>query len=119
MLHGEIGDTIGKNKIKLASLKNHNIDYLALGHYHTYTVGQIDERGTYVYSGCLEGRGFDECGEKGFVVLDVEEKVNHTFIPHSFPLDKAYIDRIITKKKKTPLITILHVRPTQKMKNVK
>jgi len=34
------------------------------------------------YCGCLEGRGFDECGEKGYVLLEVQDgKVKSTFVP--------------------------------------
>jgi DNA repair exonuclease SbcCD nuclease subunit len=60
----------GELTVNIAALKNKNIDYLALGHYHSYKCAEIDGRGIYVYSGCLEGRGFDECGDKGFVLLD-------------------------------------------------
>ena len=74
MLHGEAGDSIGEGKISLSRLKNKNIDYLALGHYHTACRADIDERGISVYSGCLEGRGFDECGEKGFMVYDTDTR---------------------------------------------
>lgn len=77
-LHGQLGE------INLGNLKNKNIDYLALGHVHEYQNGPIDNRGMYCYSGCLEGRGFDECGEKGFVVLDVDEKkltASFSFVP--------------------------------------
>ena len=56
-------------------LKEKNIDYLALGHIHEYSQGQIDLRGKYAYSGCLEGRGFDELGEKGFILIDVSDGV--------------------------------------------
>lgn len=73
MLHGQIGDANGVHKINLAKLRNKHIDYLALGHLHTFSDGAIDERGKYVYSGCLEGRGFDELGVKGFVELDITE----------------------------------------------
>jgi DNA repair exonuclease SbcCD nuclease subunit len=63
----------GETKIiDITALKNKNIDYLALGHYHSYKCADIDGRGIYVYSGCLEGRGFDECGDKGFVLLDTD-----------------------------------------------
>ncbi len=48
-----------------------NIDYLALGHFHSLKEGALGSRGRYCYSGCLEGRGFDECGDKGFVRLDI------------------------------------------------
>ena len=41
----------------------------------------LDERGTYAYAGCLEGRGFDELGAKGFVLLNVEDKIEARFVP--------------------------------------
>ena len=77
LLHGQIRDAFGENdreNIPLRSLREKNIDYLALGHLHTYRSGELDARGIYAYSGCLEGRGFDECGEKGFVELDISEE---------------------------------------------
>lgn len=85
MLHG--GKTGGRDydnpdTVNLDALKHKNIDYLALGHLHTYQTGALDKRATYCYSGCLEGRGFDECGEKGFVVLDLgPEGHTTTFVP--------------------------------------
>lgn len=48
-----------------------HIDYIAAGHIHQFRIIPIDRRCTFCYSGCLEGRGFDECGEKGFVLLTV------------------------------------------------
>jgi len=54
---------------------NKNIDYLALGHYHSLKEGSLGSRGRFCYSGCLEGRGFDECGEKGFVRLHIENGI--------------------------------------------
>lgn len=82
MLHGQISDSFSGGTINLKKLKNKNIDYLALGHIHKPSQGQIDERGEYVYCGCLEGRGFDEPGEHGFVLLSTEkDKHTHTFVP--------------------------------------
>ncbi|MDE7265281.1 MAG: DNA repair exonuclease, partial [Clostridia bacterium] len=44
--------------------------------------GALDSRGEWAYSGCLEGRGFDETGEKGFIELDIENgKIANRFIP--------------------------------------
>lgn len=77
VLHGQeaIHKSKDKNvKISLRELKNKNIDYLALGHVHEYKKEKLDSRGVYCYSGCLEGRGFDECGEHGFVVIDIDEE---------------------------------------------
>lgn len=76
-LHGQIGEYRSAHQaenISLSELKNKNIDYLALGHVHSYVCEKLDARGVYCYSGCLEGRGFDECGQKGFVVLDIDEQ---------------------------------------------
>jgi DNA repair exonuclease SbcCD nuclease subunit len=87
MLHGQETEGNVKDKaeiINLKALRNKGIDYLALGHIHGYKYNQLDARGNYCYAGCLEGRGFDECGEHGFVVLDVDEKTGkytHEFIP--------------------------------------
>ena len=84
MLHGGIGTACGEDMINLNLLKNRGIDYLALGHIHSYQTGPLDETGSYCYPGCLEGRGFDECGEKGFVLLTVEDgSVAHEFVPFS------------------------------------
>lgn len=82
MLHGQISNSLSGGNINLKKLKNKNIDYLALGHIHKPSQGSIDERGEYVYSGCLEGRGFDESGEHGFVLLDIDKgKIMHNFVP--------------------------------------
>lgn len=85
VLHGQITKYNLKDnseKIHLSKLKNKNIDYLALGHIHSFEIDKLDSRGVYCYSGCMEGRGFDECGEKGFVLLEIEDKkLNYQFIP--------------------------------------
>ena len=84
VMHGQESENSVKDKteiINLKKLKNKNIDYLALGHIHSYKKEKLDNRGEYCYSGCLEGRGFDECGDKGFVLLDIEKgKINSEFI---------------------------------------
>ncbi len=82
MLHGQVGDVSGKDKVNIKKLRDKNIDYLALGHIHKYNCAKLDERGIYAYSGCIEGRGFDEAGERGFVVYDTDE-MSATFVPFS------------------------------------
>lgn len=75
MLHGQESKYDSKmdaDIINLKALENKNIDYLALGHIHSYKTKRLDSRGKYAYSGCLEGRGFDECGDKGFVEVSIE-----------------------------------------------
>ena len=74
VLHGQLYENGGSNELAINKrlLQHRNIDYLALGHIHAYRSGGIDTRGIYCYPGCLEGRGFDECGSHGFVVLDID-----------------------------------------------
>ena len=68
--------------VSIPMLKNKFIDYLVLGHIHSYSEGVIDERGMYAYCGCPDGRGFDETGVKGFVLLDTDgKKLNKKFVP--------------------------------------
>ncbi len=85
VLHGQIAKYNSSSKgevIALPKLKDKNIDYLALGHIHYYLLEKLDKRGEYCYCGCLEGRGFDECGEKGVVLLEIDDKkVLSKFIP--------------------------------------
>ncbi|MDO4939367.1 MAG: metallophosphoesterase [Lachnospiraceae bacterium] len=73
-MHGQDAVTLrkdGAQTISIRDLKNKNIDYLALGHIHSYKEEKLDGRGTYCYPGCLESRGYDETGDHGFVVLDI------------------------------------------------
>ncbi len=85
LLHGQTEKYRSADKaetVALGALKNKNIDYLALGHIHSYRYETLDSRGAYCYCGCPEGRGFDECGEKGFVWLETgEDGITHTFVP--------------------------------------
>lgn len=73
-LHGQKSAAAARDNapiISIRDLKNKGIDYLALGHIHSYKTEKLDNRGTYCYPGCLEARGFDETEEHGFVVLDI------------------------------------------------
>lgn len=83
MLHGQIADSPGSGRICLSRLREKYIDYLALGHIHSYSLGSLDSRGSWCYCGCLEGRGYDETGEKGFVVLDTDNLSAPQFVPRS------------------------------------
>ena len=77
MLHGQISESAGMlggedETVPLTAFKGRNIDYLALGHEHAFRHKRLDARGTWCYPGCPEGRGFDECGAHGFVVLTLD-----------------------------------------------
>lgn len=97
MLHGMMTEYSVKDQpdtFSLRQLRGKNIDYLALGHIHSYRRERLDERGVWCYCGCLEGRGFDECGPKGYVELETAQgSVASRFVPfgsrtlHEVPVD--------------------------------
>ncbi len=81
VLHGELSErTKAPDKIGIKDIERMPIDYLALGHYHSYSAVDIGKRTTAVYCGTPEGRGFDEAGDKGYVVIDTDGR----FITHRF-----------------------------------
>ena len=85
--HGDI-----TSDINLPSLRSKNIDYLALGHIHQNKLEKLDERGVYSYSGSLASRGFDECGLKGFYLIDTQVK-SYTFkVVNALIFEKIDID---------------------------
>lgn len=86
VLHGELADrTDAPDKIGMRELKDLPIDYLALGHYHTYSETRFSERGRAVYCGTPEGRGFDETGDKGYVIIDTDfHSVRSRFVKRAF-----------------------------------
>lgn len=82
VLHGELRDTTDEGVIGIRDAKDKGIDYLALGHYHTYSETKIDDRCLAVYSGTPEGRGFDELGEMGYAVIDTDnDRITQRFVP--------------------------------------
>ena len=82
MLHGQTAESEGAGNIVLSRLRGKNIDYLALGHVHSFASGRLDGRGVYAYCGCLEPRGFDEPGQKGYISLACAPGgAEYTFVP--------------------------------------
>ncbi len=85
VLHGEAGvKDSAYRSISQQAIADSGLDYLALGHVHKCS-GVQKNGGTYwAYPGCLEGRGFDETGEKGFLFGSVDKgSVNMRFVPFS------------------------------------
>ena len=74
VLHGEIAQSEGGNSynpITLSDIGESGVDYLALGHRHTYS-GILREKNTsYAYAGCPQGRGFDELYDKGVILGEI------------------------------------------------
>ena len=83
VLHGAVKEHSGEGEgISLPDARRSGIDYLALGHYHSYTTYDLGEGREAVYCGAPEGRGFDEPGRHGFVLIDTDySTVRHVFCP--------------------------------------
>ena len=76
MAHGEIGKSVSiKCPIPNEAISETGYDYVALGHYHDFS--GIKQLGSsyYAYCGCLEGRGFDERGDKGAIIGIAEKEL--------------------------------------------
>ena len=85
LLHGEIISANSKNEynpIYINDIYKSNIDYIALGHRHKFSGILKEGMTTYAYSGCPQGRGFDEEGEKGVRIGEVYKGgTNLSFLP--------------------------------------
>lgn len=91
MLHGSlteaassVSDGYGNFQYARRDLCGRHIDYIAAGHIHSHSLISLDSSTAFCYSGCLEGRGFDECGEKGFLLLTVDESGNRQPVTSEF-----------------------------------
>ena len=83
VLHGESGAKDSRYRpVSVQQIARSGLDYLALGHVHTCS-GVLTAEGTaYAYPGCPEGRGFDEPGDKGFLMGEVDKgSVKLRFVP--------------------------------------
>lgn len=69
-IHADISSPISRySPVTKKDLADFGADYAALGHIHNSE--EIEKAGncTYAYSGCPEGRSFDETGYKGAIVI--------------------------------------------------
>ena len=94
--HGQAVNYSTTQDVSLTDLANKNVNYLALGHVHSYRVEKLDAKGVWAYPGCLVGRGFDECGDKGFILHDTDLRltqfitVSHLFYETEFDVTNFY-----------------------------
>lgn len=82
-LHGDTAPGSGYGPISQEEIAASGLDYLALGHVHQYSGLQRAGRTVWAYPGCPEGRGFDELGDKGVLVVTVDDggAVSAEFVP--------------------------------------
>lgn len=73
-LHGAVDEPGSKyGCIRKEQIARSGADYLALGHVHQFSGAQRCGGSVWAYSGCPEGRGFDELDDKGVVLAEVEK----------------------------------------------
>ena len=82
-LHGEVDVPASRyNPMTSRELAETGADYVALGHNHSFSGLKKAGSTYYAWPGCPEGRGFDECGEKGVILADVAPgRVKLRFVP--------------------------------------
>lgn len=85
VLHGDPGAATSPYcPITTAQVRASGLQYLALGHIHK--AGQFTAGDTLcAWPGCPMGRGFDETGEKGVYIVQVDENVKLRFLPVDMP----------------------------------
>ena len=71
--HADVGGRSKYCPLTVSDIAKSGFDYVALGHIHQG--GKVNTAGNtyYAYSGCPEGRSFDECGNKGVIVADISK----------------------------------------------
>lgn len=82
-LHGEVGNPASRyNPVSEDELARSGMDYAALGHVHAFSGLRRAGSCFYAWPGCAEGRGFDETGEKGVILAQVDRGVTDLrFVP--------------------------------------
>ncbi len=76
-VHGEVGQEGRYAPIAPQGLANSGAAYAALGHIHACSGLQWAGGTPWAYSGCPEGRGFDECGDKGALIITMDTNGVH------------------------------------------
>ena len=80
--HGDVAPQSDYGPISREAIAASGLTYLALGHIHQCSGLQREGDTFWAYPGCPEGRGFDETGEKGVLLVDAEPgQVKARFVP--------------------------------------
>ena len=82
-VHGDVGAPNSRyNPVTEREIAATRADYIAFGHNHACSGLRKAGETYYAWPGCPEGRGFDECGEKGVMIVDAGPgKVEARFVP--------------------------------------
>lgn len=73
LFHGDLGTSSEYMSISKEEIRKSGFDYIAMGHIHKESQFEKEGDTFYCYSGCPQGRGFDETGMKSFVLGEFEK----------------------------------------------
>lgn len=73
LLHGHIENSSDNDYVNINDYLVYPFDYIALGHVHQFKKYKKGEN-IFAYSGSLFSNGFDECGDKGYLEVIIENK---------------------------------------------
>ncbi len=88
--HGDVGGHSEYCPLSTADIARSGFDYIALGHIHKGGDVKVAGNTYFAYSGCLEGRSFDECGVKGAIVCEFRKQAGH--------LSASFVSRRLCKR---------------------
>lgn len=71
-IHGDVNvKNSVYNNMNDIDFSKYGFDYVALGHVHSFSGLKCVKDTYYAYPGTILGRGFDECGQKGYICANV------------------------------------------------
>lgn len=73
-IHGDISNIENGNDynpMTLMDIGDSNLDYIGIGHRHSFSEIKKERNTFYAYAGCPQGRGFDELEDKGIIIGEV------------------------------------------------
>lgn len=72
LLHGNIENKTDNDFVDIKNIEKYKFNYVAMGHIHSFKKYE-NKNNLYVYSGSLFSNGFDECGDKGYVQVNLKK----------------------------------------------
>lgn len=116
VLHGEVGRPASPYcPMTEEELAGSGMDYAALGHVHTCSGLRRAGSVWYAWPGCPEGRGFDECGEKGVLSVSLSPGAAEA---RFLPLGRRRYERLAVEAGADPLRSVLSALPEGTQRDV-